>query len=210
MGSRAIVIVCRDEDTAASRFGTTKGAGIIYTRTGRRFFEDPAMEDALLDRLRRALSATGMWDGFATDWFCLDCEILPWSAKEGDLIRDQYAAVGTAARASLAQTVSTLEKTAGHGLDVTALLEGQRERQRAADAYVEAYRRYSWPVYSLQDLKLAPFHLLASEGKLHLDRDHNWHLETLAKLCREDGVLLETSRMEADTTDPQDEEKVVA
>jgi protein phosphatase len=102
MGSRAVAAVCRDEEAAARRFGTADGAGIIYTRTGWRFFGDRAMEVALLDRLRRALSAAGAWEELGTDWFCLDCEVLPWSAKAGDLIRDQYAAVGTAARASLA------------------------------------------------------------------------------------------------------------
>ncbi len=210
MGSRAIAVVCRDEDAATRRFGTTDGAGIVYTRTGRRFFEDRRMEEALLGRLRRALSATGMWEEFATDWFCLDCEVLPWSAKAGDLIRDQYAAVGAAAGGSLAETVTALERAAGRGLDVSSLLEVQRERQDAARAYVEAYGRYSWPVRSVEDVRLAPFHLLASEGKAHTDRDHRWHLEHLTRLCREDEVLLETSHMEASTTDPGDEEKVVA
>ena len=39
MGSRAVVIVCRDEDTANRQFGVIgEGIGICYTRTGRRFF----------------------------------------------------------------------------------------------------------------------------------------------------------------------------
>ncbi|HEV2743827.1 MAG TPA: hypothetical protein VGV91_11765, partial [Rubrobacter sp.] len=210
MGSRAIAVVCRDEDAAARRFGTADGAGIVYTRTGRRFFDDRAMEGAVLDRLRRALSATGAWDEFGSDWFCLDCEVLPWSAKAGDLIRDQYAAVGAAGRASLAETVEALEGAAGRGLDVSSLLADGRERKAAVNAYVGAYGRYTWPVRSVEDIRLAPFHLLASEGAVHTDRGHHWHLETLAKLCREDDVLLETSHLEAGTTDPQDEERVVA
>jgi protein phosphatase len=210
MGSRAIAVVCRDEDAAARRFGTAGGAGIIYTRTGRRFFDDREMEGALLDRLRSALSATGVWEEFESDWFCLDCEVLPWSAKAGDLIRDQYAAVGAAARASLAETVKALETATGRGLDVSLILDGQRERQAAVGAYVEAYGRYAWPVRSVEDVRLATFHLLASEGAVHADRDHRWHLEKLARLCREDDVLLETAHLEADTTDPRDEERVIA
>jgi protein phosphatase len=168
------------------------------------------MEGALLERLRRALSATGAWEKFGTDWFCLDCEVLPWSAKAGDLIRDQYAAVGAAARTSLVETVKALESATGRGLDVSPLLDGQRERQVAVGAYVEAYGRYAWPVRSVEDVRLAPFHLLASEGAVHADRDHRWHLEKLAKLCREVDVLLETAHLEADTTDPRDEERVIA
>ncbi len=209
MGSRAIVVVCHDEAAATRRFGTQDGAGIVYTRTGRRFFDDRAMEDTLLDRMRRALTSAGLWDEFATDWFCLDCEIMPWSVKATDLIRDQYAAVGAASTNSLTETIRTLEKTADRGLDVAGLLEDQRGRRHAANAYVEAYRRYSWPVRSIGDVKLAPFHLLASEGKVHLDRDHGWHMETLTRLCREDGgVLLETAHTAADTNDPADEERI--
>ncbi|MBV8459185.1 MAG: hypothetical protein JO122_21545, partial [Acetobacteraceae bacterium] len=39
MGSRAVVIACRDEAAVRERFGVTTGElGIVYTRTGRRFF----------------------------------------------------------------------------------------------------------------------------------------------------------------------------
>ena len=37
--------------------------------------------------------------------------------------------------------------------------------------YAEACRRYCWPVDSLDDLKLAPFHLLATVGAVHADKD---------------------------------------
>ena len=45
MGSRAVVIVCRDEESARERFGVDTGEiGIVTTRTGRRFFNDPDLE----------------------------------------------------------------------------------------------------------------------------------------------------------------------
>src|SRR5690606_39274892 len=45
MGSRAVVVVCRDAEAAARRFGVETGeAGVVYTRTGRRFFEDRDVE----------------------------------------------------------------------------------------------------------------------------------------------------------------------
>jgi len=59
-----------------------------------------------------------------------------------------------------------------------------------AEQYVEAYRRYCWTVHSLADLKLAPFHLLASEGVVQADKDHVWHMTTLARLCAADPELL--------------------
>jgi protein phosphatase len=66
---------------------------------------------------------------------------------------------------------------------VGPLLERFRGRAAACRQYVEAYGRYCWPVDSIADLKLAPFHVLASEGKVHVDRDHAWHMQTLARLC---------------------------
>ncbi|HZS09384.1 MAG TPA: polynucleotide kinase-phosphatase [Blastocatellia bacterium] len=191
MGSRAVVIVCRNEDAARKTFGlVNEGTGIVYTRTGRRFFEDPAVEAELLGRLRAAIDAAGLWEEFLTGWFCLDCELMPWSAKAQELLRQQYAAVGAAARAALPEAVSALRMAADRGSDVTALIE--RYRQRAADVenYVAAYRRYCWPVNSVADLKLAPFHLLATEGAVHTDKDHVWQMEMLARVCRADAELL--------------------
>lgn len=43
---------------------------------------------------------------------------------------------------------------------------------------------------SLSDLKLAPFHLLAAEGKVYTDKDHLWHRNTLAVLAEQDPELL--------------------
>ena len=186
MGSRAVVIVCRDDAAGLRRFGLNEG-GICYTRTGRRFFDDRALEAAFLATIRAACDAAGFWDEFATDWACLDCELMPWSAKAQELLRGQYAAVGAAATASLATAVATLATAGANGVAVDDLLARFREREALTTQYVDAYRRYCWPVESLADLKLAPFHLLATEGKVHLDRDHTWHLATLSRLVAGDG-----------------------
>ena len=211
MGSRAVVIVCRDGDAARRRFGVADGeSGICYTRTGRRFFADPALEAALLASVRTGLDAAGFWDEFGTEWFCLDCELMPWSAKAEELLRQQYAAVGTAVRTGLAEAIAALEQAAASGGDVGALLDHYRDRAQMASRYVEAYRRYCWPVQSVGDLKLAPFHVLATEGRVHVDKDHAWHMETLASLCRMDGhsgsPLHATSYKVVDVTDPAGQE----
>ena len=204
MGSRAVVVVCRNKEAARKRFGVVEDiAGICYTRTGRRFFEDRALESEFIERLQTAIGAAGLWEEFETDWICLDCELMPWSAKAQELLRQQYAAVGSAARAALADVVATLNATAN--TEVDALRERYQQRAQAAEAYVAAYRRYCWPVTSLDDLKLAPFHLLATEGKVHTDRDHVWHMETLKRLGG--GLLLATPYMVVDVTDPASEQK---
>src|SRR6185369_13661187 len=63
MGSRAVVIICRDEDTARKTFGVMgEGIGICYTRTGRRFFDNATLETEFLERVRAAATAAGFWD----------------------------------------------------------------------------------------------------------------------------------------------------
>ena len=180
MGSRAVVVICKDEEAARERFGVVgQGAGIVYTRTGRRFFDDADLEHALLGRLRTALAGAGLWEELATDWMVLDCELMPWSAKAQELLRQQYAALGAASGAALPPAIRSLEEAQASGLEVGEILTRFVQRQELAGRYVDAYRRYCWPVASLDDLRLAPFHLLASEGTVHSDRDHLWHMETL-------------------------------
>ena len=187
MGSRAVVIACRDADAARERFGVTTGeTGICYTRPGRRFFSDATLEAAFQDRVRAGLTAAGSWEQLNTNWVVLDCELMPWSAKAQELLRGQCAAVGAAARGALPEATAALRRASG-GADappeVAALLERFEQRGALAGEFVAAYRHYCWPVQSLDDLRLAPFHILATEGAVHTDKDHTWHMETLAGLC---------------------------
>ena len=48
----------------------------------------------------------------------------------------------------------------------------------------EAYRRYSWNVRDVDDLALAPFQLLAGEGRSYVDRDHLWHMTTVGRFAQ--------------------------
>jgi protein phosphatase len=194
MGSRAVVIVCRDRDAALRRFGVTQDEiGICYTRTGRRFFNDSALEKEFLRRIQTAATESGLWKELETDWLCLDCELMPWSSKAQDLLRQQYAPTGAAARAGLTASIAALRATSTHVPEASELMGRFDARRTMAEHYIEAYRRYCWTVHSLEDLKLAPFHLLASEGVVHSDKDNLWHMTKLARLCAADaGLLLAT------------------
>ena len=97
MGSRAVVILCRDEAVALKRFGVIEPAlGVVYTRTGRRFFNEITLEKEFLARIRDAADHSGLWDELGTDWMCLDCELMPWSVKAQELLTSQYAPVAAA------------------------------------------------------------------------------------------------------------------
>ena len=197
MGSRAVVLVTRDAAgsapgaTAQRRFGVDDGStGIVVTRTGRPFFDSPQITESLLARVRAAADGAGLWDELSTDWLLLDCELLPWSAKAMGLLRDQYAAVGAAARAGLGATIASLEQAAARGLEVGPLLETQRTRHAAAESFTAAYGRYCWPTEGLEGVRLAPFQVLAAEGSVYATRDHAWHLALIDRLCAADPELL--------------------
>lgn len=203
MGSRAIVVVCRDAEAAKSRFGIDSGeTGAVYTRTGRPFLSSSTDTEAVLSRVRAAVEGAGLWDELGTGWLVLDCELMPWSAKAMELIERQYAAVGAAARAGLSGAKATLGTAAARGLDVAALLESTDRRQDHVAKYTEAYRRYLWPVESVADLRLAPFHVLAGETGVHIDRDHNWHMERCDQLLAQNPEWFQrTDRRVIDVTD---------
>ena len=57
------------------------------------------------------------------------------------------------------------------------LLERHKVRQDLADRFAQAYRHYCWPVESLRDIRIAPFHVMATEGAVHTDKDHVWHMD---------------------------------
>src|SRR5690606_13528653 len=212
MGSRVVIVMARDSSAARARFGVSGDErGVCLTRTGRRFFNDRALEAALLDRADAALAKSGLWDELETDWVVLDAELLPWSAKAQQLLRDQYALVGSVGRAALEDAGAALNAAIERGLDVTSLADRTRERAVHVERYVDAYRRYCWPVTSLDDLRLAPFHILASEGRVHVDRDHLWHMSALSRLAETgDSLFVPTRHRVVDLDDEQSRNEATA
>lgn len=207
MGSRAILIVCRDEAAARERFGVAGGGGIVYTRTGRRFFDDPAMEAALLDRLRQAATAAGLWEQLSTGWLCLDCELMPWSAKAQELIRQQYAAVGAAASAALRDETLALSAAAERGLDVGGWAGRDHGASRTGGRF---FRGLSTVLLACLLGGRSASRALPSAGlgAAHADKLHPWHLDVLGRLA-DGGCLMATPHVEVDLENPASESAAV-
>lgn len=206
MGSRAVVVVGKDAAAIERRFGISgEGGGVCYTRTGRRFFEDRALEAEFLEHVRRGISDAGLWDELGTDWVVLDSELMPWSLKAQKLLREQYAAVGAASRTSLAAAESLLRQTVDRGVYAADALARIEERLSLARLYSDSYARYCWPVNSLTDIRLAPFHLLASEERLHTDNDHMWHMNVAERLHQAGPSLFRKTEYRVVRLDTSDE-----
>ncbi|MFJ9020244.1 polynucleotide kinase-phosphatase [Streptomyces sp. NPDC102259] len=213
MGSRAVALVCRDAETARKRFGVDGPTGSLYTRTGRPFFDDESVTEEILGRIRTAVDEAGLWSELAApdsasgtvDWLLLDAELMPWSLKASGLLRSQYAAVGAASRAVFPGALSALEGAAARGVDVEGLLSRQRERASDAAAFTEAYRRYCWTTDGLDGVRLAPFQILAVQGRSLAGLPHDQQLSLLDRLVEHDntGLLQTTRRLYVDTADPE-------
>jgi protein phosphatase len=227
MGSRAVIVLCRNEETAKTRFGIEKNfiedstafvPGLIYTRTGRHFFSgaEADKEGAVLSRLRAVLDETGFWKDFETDWVCLDAELMPWSAKAQKLLTDQYASVGRAGRSGLAEAIVALERgvarrtgvvaadkdAPGRDADLAQVLENYKGRLENLESYTEAWRRYCWPTPGVGDYRIAPFHILATEGRVWNDANHLSHMETVAKyMTGHDPLFAATEHIAVDLRD---------
>ena len=222
MGSRAVLLVCRTPAAARARFGvpaapaapastaadgSPAACGVIWTRTGRPFFPAALTAD-LADRVRSAAEQAGLFSELDTGWLLLDAELLPWNVKAGQLLRDQYAAVGAAARASLPAAAAALEQAQARALPadgaaVDALLDRTRARMTNADAFTAAYLRYCWSTDGLAGVRVAPFQVLASEGAVHHERPHRWHLDVADRLAAAAPDLIATTRrLAVDVGDP--------
>jgi protein phosphatase len=184
MGSRAVIALCRNAAAARTRFGVAgEETGAIWTRTGRAFFSDDAMTDALLARLRSAVDNAALWSELGSDWLLVDAEIMPWSAKAESLIESQYAPVATSSRAGFAVAANAFARASTRQLEIGALCERFAARAERAERYGKAWAPYVWPVSGVDDLKVAPFHLLASEDRVWFDHDHVWHMALADRLA---------------------------
>jgi protein phosphatase len=158
----------------------------------------------LLAEMGAAVDAAGLWEELDTDWLVLDAELLPWNAKAQGLLREQYAPVAASGRVALRAEIAALEPASARGLpQAEAALARARERLADVEAYYTAYGRYCWPVAGIGDLKVAPFHVLAGEGRLFIDQPHPWHVATMARLAAVSPRFHPTQTQVVQTGDPE-------
>jgi protein phosphatase len=115
---------------------------------------------------------------------------MPWSAKAASLIEQQYAQVAASAVAGLAASHEAAKVAASRGVDLGGLEVRLLDRSARAQKYASAWAPYVWPVNGIGDLRIAPFHLLASEGAMHFDKDHLWHMRMGERLAEHGGPMM--------------------
>jgi protein phosphatase len=84
-------------------------------------------------------------------------------------------------------------------MNIAAIREGFEQRQKCLDRYTEAYRRYCWAVFSVEDYRIAPFHILATEGKVWNGENHLYHIETIKRcMTGADPLFVATNHITVD------------
>ena len=210
MGSRAVVIVGKNEEAIQKRFGiANEGIGVILTRTGRAFFKDKNTEQQLLQRVEKALENSGFWKQFTTDWVILDAELMPWSAKAIELLKEQYAAVGTASKSALSEMLNIVDNSKLKHKELFELSNSIQTKETLTGEFTKAYKNYCWEVNSIEDYKLAPFHVLATESKVHTDKNHEWHMETIKSFTNYDEILMATNYKIIEVTNEQHCQEII-
>jgi protein phosphatase len=78
-------------------------------------------------------------------------------------------------------------------MEIATIRDHFADRAQRAELYGRAWVPYVWPVSGVGDLKVAPFHLLASEGRVWFDHDHVWHMGLADRLgAAADGAVTRT------------------
>lgn len=201
MGSRAHILVCRDAAAARVRFHTEDDhLGHIWTRNGNPFFKD-AERASVLERISAA--AAPLFDELATDWLLLDAEIMPWNTKAASLIRDQYAPTGKAALIGAGLVNDALRRLGDRGVEIP---DGTSERfalrERNAARFDKVWRGYSWETPTIDEVRIAPFHVLASEGRVHSNERHSQHMKWIDMLVGRDPIFTPTDFTEVSLHSP--------
>lgn len=209
MGSRAVIIVTKDFESTNKVFGINEETlGVCYTRTGRKFFNNKNIENELLEKINKALTKADFWDKFNTTWVCLDCEIMPWSFKALDLVKNQYASVGIAGKIALDSISKEIEHLKQRNLDVSELEKIFLPKKENISKFIASYKNYCQEVDSINDIKVAPFHILATEKNVYKNKSNLWHMENIADFCEyEQNILLKTKFLEVNTNNEDDIEK---
>ncbi|WP_079508747.1 polynucleotide kinase-phosphatase [Mesobacillus jeotgali] len=175
MGSRGILLLFKDHEAAKKHVGA-ETLGVIYTRTGRRFFEKE-LEEEIIHKLNDDLHSHEYFARHQTDYVLLDAEIMPWNLKAKELISKQYAHVAENAIMDRSVMYEKLAEAAKDKEDFMRWLKEYDEKLTNAKEFAEVFQGYCWDVVTLDDIQIAPFHVLAHSDMTFFNETHEWHMK---------------------------------
>ncbi|MFB7641497.1 polynucleotide kinase-phosphatase [Peribacillus butanolivorans] len=190
MGSRAILFLFKDTEAAKKHTGI-ESLGVIYTRTGRRFF-DVATEEELVLKINQDLHESGYFEKYDTDYVLLDAEIMPWNLKAKELISSQYAHVSENAILDRTMLKEKIAEAARENMELKGWLEEYEQKLENAYTFKEVFQKYCWEIEDINSIQIAPFHVLAHSNETFFDQPHTWHMEMNREFATRSSLFVET------------------
>lgn len=175
-GTPVVLVLCRDAEVAARRFGVRDGSiGCLYTGPARPYLRDAGRMDALLRELAEKLEFSGLWDSLHTDWLCLEGVASPLSEAAPTFDGEVLAPVTATGLPALAQAQARLQAAGQRGVAVTEPMRQLAQAQQRLQAFGAARQHVAG--------KPAPrIHLLqviAMEGQNWMGKSKLLHLPVL-------------------------------
>lgn len=175
MGSRATILAFESEDKAIHYTNQPKTT-IIYSRNGLPFFKG-SDDEFICDKIQHLLKSNNYYKKHNTGFVLMDVEILPWNAKGSGLLTNQYLPVLDSSKSLNNKLLGNLEGIKG----LEHIVKEVNNNLINIDKYKEQLENYCWDA-DITNIKIAPFHLLAHEGKTYFDKTHEWHLNHFNEL----------------------------
>lgn len=193
MGSRGILFLFKDKD-AGFKYVGRETLGVIYTRTGRKFFDEET-EAKILSKINKALTSKDYFHQYGTEFVLLDAEIMPWNLKAKELISSLYAHVSENAILDRRLLKSKIERAVGQNEELVKWLEEYKDKLANAHVFKEVFQKYCWEINEIDEIQIAPFHLLAHSNETFFHKPHTWHMEKNKEFASMDNLFIETEYM---------------
>ncbi|WP_211655763.1 polynucleotide kinase-phosphatase [Planococcus alpniumensis] len=190
MGSRGILFLFKDKETSSKHTGI-ESLGCIYTRTGKRFFDNETEAQMLL-QLNEELTRINYFGEHGTDYVLLDAEIMPWNLKAKELISSQYAHVAENAILDRSLLTEKLSAALPSNSELQIWLDEYEEKLENALDFQKVFQKYCWDIDSDKPIQIAPFHVLAHSNGTFFDKPHTWHMEMNRQLASQSELFVET------------------
>ncbi|WP_026908152.1 polynucleotide kinase-phosphatase [Paucisalibacillus globulus] len=197
MGSRGVLLIFKDKEAAIKYIGR-ETLGVIYTRTGKRFFQEET-EKEIMKQINEGMLSNDYFTTYDTDYVLLDAEIMPWNLKAKELISSQYAHVSENAILDRSYLVDKLKETVPTNQQLEGWLREYEEKLEHALVFKEVFQKYCWNVEGVKEIQIAPFHVLAHSNETFFDKPHTWHMEMNQEFAKLADIFVETEFMVIDS-----------
>lgn len=192
-GVRAVFIIGRTDAACDARFGVA-APGMIYDGQGKAFFEPRLQEPAIL-LARETLERAGAFERLGAELLIFEALVQPWSLKRQEYMARQALPAATALLGSRGRALEALELAMQRRIPVKALRDAAARDREAALQAQKALQSCTWPVKGIEQVKIVPIQLLASDRTTYVQQDRRWQVTELERWCQESPQFVKCRRV---------------